>query len=553
MEKKKRRRRIVGIILILVIAGGITTAISMRGKGEQKQSTIKQSTISLSKMDLVKSISATGTIESKDTKIVSAPVKDIEIGKIKVSVGDTVKSGDTLVTFDKTDLQQALEEAQENLSEVQSDAEREVSSAQKQLNSAIEARDEEKSRQESKISEAKKEKNAAKNAVAKAKKRVSSAKNTQEKNTRKEELAKAQEALKQTKEAYENAVENKLSINKQNETSVENARSAVENASANRNKSVKEAYKQVNAAQDALKECSVKASIGGVVTAVYVEEGENYSGGNLLQIDDISSFIVNTSVDEYDISDVAVGQKVVILTEATDEEELEGEITFVAPSKQNSSESQSQEGGNTASSSDGYEVKIAIKKKDERLKLGMTAKCSIVQEEVKDVFAVPYDAVHEKSDGTYVIYVEDDSKAAGNSDVRDVEDRGTPPDIGDGENRGTPPDMEDGENRRTPPDMGDNKNFKIDDDENGDRESQGNSSQREIVVTKGMESDYYVEISGEDLYEGMKVIIPTDEVTTSSDEKESQRNSFDMFGNGGGGQNGMERGDRNGGPAGRER
>lgn len=47
-----------------------------------------------------------------------------------------------------------------------------------------------------------------------------------------------------------------------------------------------------------------------------------------MQIEDVHSFVVTSSVDEYDINNVETGQKVVILTEATGEEELEGEITL---------------------------------------------------------------------------------------------------------------------------------------------------------------------------------------------------------------------------------
>lgn len=128
------------------------------------------------------------------------------------------------------------------------------------------------------------------------------------------------------------------------------------------------------------------------------------------------SYTVSTSVDEYDISDVSVGQRVVILTEATGEDEIEGEITFVAPTTGSSSLSSGTQSGDsggagsfstsgTSTSGSGYEVKIAVKTNDERLKMGLTAKCSIILEEADNVYAVPYDAVHENSDGTTVVYV----------------------------------------------------------------------------------------------------------------------------------------------------
>ena len=131
------------------------------------------------------------------------------------------------------------------------------------------------------------------------------------------------------------------------------------------------------------------------------------------------------------------------------------------------------------SSSSGYEVEIAINTKDERLRMGMTARCSIILEEAKDVFAVPYDAIHENQDGTNVIYVEE-------MPDQDVQEREITEESGN---------------------------------------TQDSNGYREIEVTKGMESDYYVEISGDGLSEGLRVIIPTD--SDISDENEDNKQDAD--------------------------
>ena len=99
----------------------------------------------------------------------------------------------------------------------------------------------------------------------------------------------------------------------------------------------------------------------------------------------------------------------------------------------------------------------------------MTAKCSIILKEAKDVYAVPYDAIHTNNSGDSVIYVQD------------------------------------------------------------------GTSKKEVTVTKGMESDYYVAVSGDGLSEGLKVIIPSDS-TSSSRSKDSSDSSglSGMIGGGGG-------------------
>ena len=456
---KKHRKKIVVIAIILILAiaavviiGKIKTGQTKKGKQEKQQ----ENTISLEKMDLTKSISATGTIESKQSREVSANVNGVTINKIKVSVGDEVKKGKSLITFDETDLQESLSEAKDALSDAQSEGSSSIQKAQKQVSDA-----------KSEYADVKSEENSK---VAKAKKAYEEAKKSKQK-----------DQLTQAKTEYENAVSTRKSTLKQSKSSIEQAQEALDTAKSSANKSIKEAKKQVTQAQESLDKCEVTAPMDGIVTSISVQEGDTYSGGTILQIEDVSGYTISTSVDEYDISNVKVGQKVIVLTEATDEDELEGEVTFVAPSTESSSGSSSSQSGesgamtSSGSSSDGYEVQIALKTTDERLKLGLTARCSIVEEEAADVFAVPYDAISQNTSGESVI------------------------NVSEGEN--------------------------------------GNVSKKQIVVTKGMESDYYVEVQSDELTEGMKVLIPTDSTSDSTSE-ETGNDSLGGFLGGGGGMQG---------------
>lgn len=457
---KKHRKKIVVIAIILILAiaavviiGKIKTGQTKKGKQETQQ----ENTISLEKMDLTKSISATGTIESKQSREVSANVNGVTINKIKVSVGDEVKKGKSLITFDETDLQESLSEAKDALSDAQSEGSSSIQKAQKQVSNA-----------KSEYADVKSEENSK---VAKAKKAYEEAKKSKQK-----------DQLTQAKTEYENAVSTRKSTLKQSKSSIEQAQEALDTAKSSANKSIKEAKKQVTQAQESLDKCAVTAPMDGIVTSISVQEGDTYSGGTILQIEDVSGYTISTSVDEYDISNVKVGQKVIVLTEATDEDELEGEVTFVAPSTESSSGSSSSQSGesgamtSSGSSSDGYEVQIALKTTDERLKLGLTARCSIVEEEAADVFAVPYDAISQNTSGESVI------------------------NVSEGEN--------------------------------------GNVSKKQIVVTKGMESDYYVEVQSDELTEGMKVLIPTDSTSDSTSEETENDSLGGFFGGGGGMQGG---------------
>ena len=461
---KKHRKKIVviAIVLVIIIAAVVIVGKVKSGQTKKgKQEIQKENTVSLEKMDLTKSISATGTIESKESREVSANVNGVTIKKVNVSVGDEVKKGKSLITFDETDLQESLSEAKDSLSDAQSEGASSIEKAQKQVSDA-----------KSEYADVKSEENSK---TAKAKKAYEEAKKSKQK-----------EQISQAKTEYENAVSTRKSTLKQSKSSIEQAQEALETAKSSAKKSIKEAKKQVTQAQESLDKCAVTAPMDGIVTSISVQEGDTYSGGTILQIEDVSGYTISTSVDEYDISNVKVGQKVIVLTEATDEDELEGEVTFVAPSTESSSGSSSSQSGESGSS-DGYEVQIALKTADDRLKLGLTARCSIVEEEAADVFAVPYDAISQNTSGESVI------------------------NVSEGEN--------------------------------------GNVLKKQIVVTKGMESDYYVEVQSDELTEGMNVIIPTDPTSDSTSEESENDNLKGLLGGGGGMQHGSGGGPGGGGGA----
>lgn len=460
----KKHKKLTCFLLIVLILGGAAGSIILPrlGKRPDYSQAFKENTTQLSKMDLTSSVSATGTIESAKSKTVSANATNMKIKSVKVTEGDTVKKGQTLVTFDEADLKEALTEANQNLSEAKLQAESELASAKRKLSEA-------QSTYSSQCKKSKRTEAAAKSAYEKAKTENKRAVSSQEKQ-------KEAETLEKAKTEYEQAVSERENTNRQNLSNVNSAKEAVTTATANSKKTIREAEKSVKEAKETLEACAVTAPMDGTVTAVGVESGDTYNGGDLIKISDCTNLQVSTTVSEYDITKVKKGQKVVILTDATGEEEIEGKITYVAlttgDSSLNSSTTTVGENGSTntgsnssVSSSDGYPVQVEIVKKNDNLRVGMTAKCSIILEEVSDVYAVPYDAIHKNTSGDSVIYVKDSST----------------------------------------------------------------DTKKELVVTKGMESDYYVEVSGDGLSEGLGVILPSDS-TNSKSSSESDRTSGGLSG-----------------------
>ena len=205
-----------------------------------------------------------------------------------------------------------------------------------------------------------------------------------------------------------------------------------------------DAKKQITQYEEQLEDYTVRAPMSGVITSLSVKEGQTFGGGVIYEIQDLKHFVVEASVDEYDVVKIKQGMTAYVKTNSMGEELLKGTVTYVAPTagagkggEAGAGSSQSGSGGSAS-----YQIQITIEGEQEKLRPGMTAKVSIVQEESRGVLAVPYDCVETKEDGTSIIYV----------------------------------------------------------DEGGQR--------KEMTVEKGMETDYFAEIRGKDLKEGMTVYLP---------------------------------------------
>lgn len=89
--KRIKKRWIAGGIVIVAAAVGITLFVKAKGsKDTVNAGSGQQSTVQLSKQDLVESISATGTFESATNKSVTSTATNLTVKKVLVAVGDTV-------------------------------------------------------------------------------------------------------------------------------------------------------------------------------------------------------------------------------------------------------------------------------------------------------------------------------------------------------------------------------------------------------------------------------------------------------------------------------
>ena len=169
---------------------------------------------------------------------------------------------------------------------------------------------------------------------------------------------------------------------------------------------VKQAEMRFNQATDQLKALTLKSPKAGLVVLqeVYnwstrsrdkVKVGDQpHRGMPLVSIPDLSVMLVETQINEVDISRVEEGQQVVITLDALPGPTFYGAISNVATLAHRD------EGSDVKV----FDVEVTIESEDERLKPGMTAQCTIITGRIPDQLYVPLDSVFEREDTT-VVYV----------------------------------------------------------------------------------------------------------------------------------------------------
>ena len=173
----------------------------------------------------------------------------------------------------------------------------------------------------------------------------------------------------------------------------------------------------IQSLQDTLADATITAPVSGVVTAVYAEEGQP-GNGLLFVIEDTDALKITTNIREYDVGNIEVGMPVVIRSDATGDKEISGTVTYIAPAANKT------ENGNTLTADDStveFEAEVQVNDADSGLRIGMNTRLTVLLEERDNVYGVPYDAVVEKADGSEVVYaVEPNSEKEGSYVVTEV-------------------------------------------------------------------------------------------------------------------------------------
>lgn len=209
------------------------------------------------------------------------------------------------------------------------------------------------------------------------------------------QLDSQRDLIETLEDAYEDALDTQVTQERNNANSLLTSEDQIELQKLSGTNSVRALQDKLSVYQKNLKKTEVRAPFSGTITDVKIDPGDTYGAGALVTLQDCSEFIIATEVDEYDISMIKNGMRTVIKTDATRDDELEGKVSFMAPTPT--------QGGTSVT----YRVEITLDKQEERLRLGMTAKTNIVMEEKEDVLTVPYDAILNDAEGnTYITLME---------------------------------------------------------------------------------------------------------------------------------------------------
>ena len=538
-RKKKKGGWIKWVVIIAVIAAIIAfvvhKTIQTKNKVMEALNSNTSSTAEVKRMDISKAISTTGTIQSKDVRTLTSRLAGVKIDKVNYKVGDMVNEGAIVVAFSVDDINKKIGQLEEDITEAKQakaldagdrnntyvnsydlqtysvataydallKSEEDLKKAKEELQKAIE----EKADLTTEYEEAKEKIGPAKDELIAAQMKQSGYAPGSEDYLKQDlvvsdirsRISKYDSIISSYEKSYDTAADtvkvkqNSVDSAQRNyddafvkfnkagyDASFGNAKTDYTNSKGNltANDNVKSLERQKEQNEDSLADYIVTAPITGLVTSVNAEEGNGYqaTSGALMTIQAVDVLEVSTQVDEYDINSVQVGQRVAIMTDATGEEELEGRVTFIAPVATAAQ-------GNSTSNT--FEVKIDIVKKDERLKLGMSAKLNILVDTHDNVLAVPYDAIEEKDGQTYVYVIDRNAAEKKTSDSGTTNILGIEVFTQDGKQKNTtsePSKPVSGEKGKP-------------------------ADAREIPVQIGLESDYYTEIISPQISEGMTVVV----------------------------------------------
>lgn len=347
MNKKSKKRIWIGVVALALVLLAAFLVLSRKKAAQEVQfetARIETGSISMS-------ITATGTVEAVTTVDVGTQVSG-RVTKIYVDYNSVVKKGQVIAELDRTTLESELASQEANLRSAQE-------SLRKAQESTLPAA-QEATLKSAKVDLEYQKKNYDRYAELYQKGLIAAA----EYDVAKQSYEKAQAAVRQA------------------ELGVTGDQYSVKQAQ----ESVRMAQQNVQKARTNLSYATIYSPIDGVVISKDVEEGQtvasSFSTPTLFTIaQDLNDMQVIANVDEADIGNVSVGQRVTFTVDAFPDDTFTGQVKQV------------RQKATTTNNVVTYEVVITAPNNDLKLKPGMTANITIYTLELPDVISVPSKAL----------------------------------------------------------------------------------------------------------------------------------------------------------------
>ncbi len=335
-----------------LIAGGLAVALCLiflvGGQLRGGAALPSIATMKLAKGDIEKSITLKAPLEGMDKAEVVSSLH-CEVVELKVEEGDPVAKDQLLAVLDDKDLLLAVEKARDQLELTRFQYQEGLKESQRQY--------------------------------AKIKEGLAAARKQYE---RSQALYEAGSLSLQELEAVES---NLKDLENQAAAYSVSKDSVVLSPSQNKQLSIFE--KALEEAEDKLAQAQVKSPIDGIVTRVNVRLGrfadETENKSPMFVIEDLSKLQMKVQISEYDIGEVAVGQKATITADILGSKTVEGQVSRISPTGE--------------SKSGGMEriipTIIDIKEESGQLIAGINAKAVIHLAKSENTFTVPLEALVE--------------------------------------------------------------------------------------------------------------------------------------------------------------
>ena len=367
----QRKRASFYLILVLVLlAVGVAALLLAAKLGREPAKIEPEKLVRVERMDLARSVVATGKIEPTTKVEIKSKASGI-ILKLPVNVGDRVRQGQVICELDQNDLLPRLRQVQAALG---------VAEATLKSARADYAR--------TKIEAAGPDVPFLKRDLERAGQLFA------------DKLI-AQSARDDAEKNYELALNRQL----QAQGNLGVADAAITKAQAQ----VDQSRAQVEQAEEDIRNATIRSPIDGVVLSRDREVGDAVSsilvmgaGATLIMtVGDLSEVYVKGKVDESDIGKVYLAQPARITVESYKNQRFTGKVTKMSP--------MGVEKDNVTT----FEVRVSISNESRKLMADMTANAEIMLEEHRGVLTIPEGAVIYKKDRSTAVEIPDPEQKAG--------------------------------------------------------------------------------------------------------------------------------------------